>query len=110
LKENRRDHYRIRYPISCRPVLRIAGKNFEIIDISESGIKFHCENIEDYRANQELQGTVVFNDGKPLILKGNILRVYKKTAIVWLSVNIPFSRIVREQRFLKTRYPDYLDS
>jgi hypothetical protein len=108
-RDNRRDHYRIRYPLKCRPVLRFAGMNFEIIDISESGIKFHCKNAEDFRAGQELQGTVMFNDGKSMALKGNILRIYKKTAIVWLSVYIPFSHIVREQRFLKTHYPDHLE-
>jgi hypothetical protein len=100
-RDNKREHYRILYPIRCRPVLRFAGMKFEIIDISE--------NTEDFRAGQELQGTVMFNDGKSMDLKGNILRIYKKTAIVCLSVYIPFSHIVREQRFLKTQYPDHLE-
>ena len=84
-----------------------AGKKFEIIDISESGIKFYCKNTEAFSAGQEIEGTVMFTDGKSLVLKGNILRSYKKTAIVWLSVNIPFSHIIREQRFLNTHYPDH---
>lgn len=82
---------------------------FEIIDISESGIKFLCNNIEDFKSGQKLQGTVIFHDGKSMSMKGNVLRIYKKTAIVSLSVNVPFSRIISEQRFLKTHYPDYLE-
>ncbi|KPK36756.1 MAG: hypothetical protein AMK70_01165 [Nitrospira bacterium SG8_35_1] len=108
-KENKREHYRIRYPLSFRPVLKFAGKKFEVIDISESGIKFYCENTEDLKAGQEVQGTVTFNDGKSLILKGNILRIYKRTAIVWLSAYIPFRLIIREQRYLKTHYPDHFE-
>ena len=108
-RENRREHYRIRYPLRFRPVLKFSGKKFEIIDISESGIKFYCENTVGFRSGQEMEGTVIFTDGKSLALKGTILRIYKRTAIVWLSVYIPFSHIIREQRFLKTHYPDNLD-
>jgi len=109
LRENRREHYRIRYPLRFRPVFKYTGKKFEIIDISESGIKFFCENTEDFTAGQEVKGTLMFNDGTSMIIKGNILRIYKRTAIVWLSVHIPFRHIIREQRFLKTHYPDQLE-
>jgi hypothetical protein len=38
----RREHYRINYPLVDRPSIEINNKVYEVIDLAEEGIKFYC--------------------------------------------------------------------
>lgn len=106
--KNIREHYRIRYPISCRPRLIILNNEYETIDISERGIRFICKKISEFQAGMELEVRVTFSNGEYLDLEGEILRTDEKVAVLHLSRRIPFKIIVAEQRYIKLNYPDYL--
>jgi hypothetical protein len=106
-RENKREHFRVRYPISCRPGLRLLNCLFEVIDISEHGIRFSGNKINQLQAEMEVMATVTFNDGSSLKVKGRILRVDKEVAVMYIAESIPFGRIMAEQRFIKVNYPKY---
>ena len=106
--KNSREHYRIRYPLSCRPGLIILNNEYEAIDISERGIRFICKSTYEFQAGMELAVRITFNSGECLDLEGKILRTDKRVAVLHLSKRIPFKIIVAEQRYIKSYYPDYL--
>ncbi len=107
---NNREHYRIRYPLSCRPRLAILNNEYETIDISERGIRFICKEIYEFQAGIELEVRITFYNGEHLDLEGEILRTDEKVVVLHLSKSIPLKRIVAEQRYIKLNYPDYLET
>ncbi|MBP9707260.1 MAG: PilZ domain-containing protein [Oligoflexales bacterium] len=106
--QNTREHYRIVYPVSARPVLRLRGKNFFVADISEQGLRFiydlkHKAFGEGSRINAEL----IFQDGETLSVKGIVLRHQEDSIIVNLEEPIPLRKIMSEQIYLLNKYPDH---
>ncbi len=97
--EERRDHFRIKYPHVERPKLEILGENFDIIDISERGIKFY--------GGPKFQTTITFHDGEFFDIEGKVLRTQNNEMVVQLLQSIPFERIIKEQRYLVTKYVGY---
>ncbi len=105
--KNRREHYRIRYPLTGRPRLTISNNEYEVVDISESGLKFLCKKINEFRAGSEVRLEITFNDGGSLHVRGKILRTTEKVSVISFSEDIPFGIILKEQRYLKAHYPEY---
>lgn len=104
---NKRQHYRIRYPLACRPRLKILDHICEVIDISEHGIRFVSGKVYGLQPEMAVEAVITFNDGESLRFGGKILRIDENVAVMYLSESIPFRRIVAEQRYLKEEYPEY---
>ncbi len=105
--EDQREHFRIRYPIAGRPGLSLLNYVFEVIDVSEHGIRFAGNKINQLQVEMELPATITFSDGSSLKVHGRILRVDKKVVVMYMPESIPFVKIVAEQRFIKMNYPGY---
>ena len=120
----RRDYYRIVYPISYRPKLVVNSKEYEVIDICEKGIKFSTIFREGFLKELLIQSKIIFHDKQFLNLEGKILRVEKIIlknkitkqeraeirVIIYLSKNIPcipYKIIMKEQRYLRQKNPCY---
>ncbi|MBW2148868.1 MAG: PilZ domain-containing protein [Deltaproteobacteria bacterium] len=95
----KRDHFRVTYPYTERPKLTITGEGFDIIDISEKGIKFSLDTT--------LRATISFHDGESLHVEGKIIRIRNNEIVVHLSKDIPPERISTEQRYLMNKYVGY---
>lgn len=102
--ENRRRAYRILYPSSQRPFLKIRQRNFNVVrehhlpvvDISELGIRFLNEEFVDLR--RKVSGELCFPNGGTIQFKGEIVRRHKEEMGLSLSSPIPYDRIMEEQR------------
>jgi len=105
-EKNKREFYRIRYPLNFRPILKLAANAYEVIDISEKGIKFFCKKLYELKSNIEVEFKITFHDNESLNLKGKILRVDEHTVVIYLREAIPFGRIVQEQRYVRDKDPD----
>jgi hypothetical protein len=103
--QQRRQHYRVAYPPGLRPELRIAGRTFPVLDLSESGIRF--ENREVVRLPGDLlQGTITFHDGGTEKVLGRVFREQDNYTVILLIVKrIPYSRILAEQKLLRQASP-----
>ncbi len=88
----------------------ILNNEYVTIDISERGIRFICNEIDEFQTGIELVVQIIFNNGEELDLEGEILRTDEKIAVLCLSKRIPFKRIVAEQRYIKLNYPDYFEA
>lgn len=108
-EKNKRDLYRITYPINDRPILKLLGNEFEVTNISERGIKFNCKQCSEFKIGLEVHFTLTFHDNESFLLEGKILHTYKSAIVIGLTRNIPFKRIILEQRYILTNYPDKLN-
>lgn len=105
--KNKREFYRIRYPLSCRPRLILLDKEYEVIETSEKGVKFLHKKFHEFQIGLTVGFTITFHDDESLDLEGKILRVDENVVVVYLSEEIPFRRIALEQRHIIDNYPDY---
>jgi hypothetical protein len=97
--QDRRQHFRVKYPFSERPQLVITRDEFDILDISEQGIRFSMGPI--------IGETITFHDGESLNLEGKLLRTQDSEVVIQLLKGIPPERISKEQRYLMNKYAGY---
>lgn len=107
IKMNKREYYRVRYPLTCRPNLAILNSVYEIMDLSENGIRFFGNDVSRFHSDMKIDGMITFGDGISIGIKGKIIRIDGNNAVMFLMESIPFGRIVAEQRFIKVQFPEY---
>ena len=72
----RRSCVRVEYPAGCGPRLVIGEHEYEVMDISEKGIKFITDHPERFCPGlKEVAADITFRDGKSCEIQGAILRI-----------------------------------
>ncbi len=99
-----REHYRVAYPTSLRPKLLVQGHTFDVVDISERGIRFRLGGMEEPAPGFEVQGAVRFRRGETITVRGVVLRVVQGEVAAKLEEGVPLRVIMEEQRFLLDRH------
>jgi hypothetical protein len=98
--ENVRQYVRIYYPQDCPakylPVLIIRYRPYQVLDISETGIRFFVKNM-NYIKDDILTGTIKFTDESTIDISGVVLRRLKNEIAMKLIIGIPYSYILSEQ-------------
>ena len=97
--EQKRGFFRVKYPAVDRPKLTIAQEEFDIVDISEKGIKFDLK--------KTVHATITFHDGESLTIEGKFLRSQDNEIVIQPLEDISFERINKEQRYLNKKYIGY---
>ena len=102
----KRGHYRLEYPVSDRPSVLINGQQYEMIDVSEQGLKFKCNNSITPDRNSPFKGKVFFKDGKSFDVSGTVLRYdpEQDRCVVLLTKGIPLAKMIEEQLLLIRKY------
>jgi len=98
--QERRRHYRIRYPIMRRPSVDVWGRRYEVIDVSEGGVRFSCPDSDDVATGEPVQAVITFDDAGRADVEGTVVRIERRRVAVALTVGVPYARIVREQLHL----------
>jgi hypothetical protein len=98
-----REHYRVAYPSALRPKLVVHGLGFDVVDISERGIRFRLGNAHEPDPGLELQGEVRFKRGETITVRGTVLRVHNGEVAAHLDDGIPLRLVMDEQRFILDR-------
>ncbi len=99
-----RAHYRVAYPTALRPKLLVQGHTFEVVDVSERGLRFRLGQAASPEPGFEVVGTVRFKRGETCHIRGIVLRVVRAEVAVRLEEGIPLRVIMDEQRFLLDRH------
>jgi hypothetical protein len=99
-----REHFRVAYPTALRPKLLIQGHTFDVVDISEAGIRFRLGQATPPEPGFELQGAVRFKRGETCTVRGIVLRVIDGEVAAKLEEGLPARVIREEQRFLLDRH------
>lgn len=96
----RREFVRIEYaadlPKQHRPELTIRYRNYQILDLSEAGIRFAIPRV-NLLSDDILSGVVRFVDGSTVEISGVVVRRTKTEIALKLIVGIPYSFIAAEQ-------------
>ncbi|PKO00773.1 MAG: hypothetical protein CVU42_02790 [Chloroflexi bacterium HGW-Chloroflexi-4] len=99
--DERRQNYRIIYPETYHPNLIIRNNQFDILDLSETGVRFKLKE------NVKLPGDLfhaevkLHNDSTVEVL-GRIIRITGQHAAMFMVVKkIPYQIILAEQAFLR---------
>ncbi|MDH5736004.1 MAG: PilZ domain-containing protein [Gammaproteobacteria bacterium] len=102
--EQKREYYRVEYPINDRPVLLSRDKKFEVIDISEGGVKFRVDNNGCFLVGDVLGVSIRFSDNYIFNCMGKIVRVDNENVAVNNLHHIPLERIRSEHLQLIQKY------
>jgi hypothetical protein len=103
-----REHFRVQYPTAARPKVVLEGLTYDVVDLSEGGIKFSVGKHPLLPVNKEFSATVRFQRGEVIDITGRVLRTADRHVAARLSSGIPFKVILEEQRYLRERYPNLL--
>lgn len=103
---NQRDHFRLEYPQADRPVIQIDKYRYEVLDLSEKGIKFECGKTYRPQQNAPLQGIIIFQDKSTCPVVGTVLRYLaeKNQCVVILTQGVPLPKMMEEHRNLLKKY------
>ncbi|HEY9227747.1 MAG TPA: hypothetical protein VIP11_13915 [Gemmatimonadaceae bacterium] len=101
---SRRELYRIVYPLIERPTLEIGRLTYHVVDCSERGLRYEVKERRMPTLGLALGGILVFRRGGSVEVTGEVIRT--RAGLVALALDapgIPFSDILAEQRYLRSR-------
>ena len=103
--QEKRKFFRIEYPASIRPTIKVRKHEFEVLDISEKGVRFFLE--KEIKFGRWVNGNITFHDGKTISIEGRIAWKRGENVGMFLTVKaIPYTRIIAEQRLLSRFRPE----
>lgn len=104
--DNQRNHFRLVYPPSDRPKLRIGRIDHEVIDLSEGGLRFATTQGYKPKPGDMLKGEVVFRDRKTAPIQGRVVRfdAEENQCSLEFIQGIPLAKMMEEQRILLQKY------
>ncbi|MBE9528302.1 MAG: PilZ domain-containing protein [Proteobacteria bacterium] len=99
---NQRNFYRIEYPVIERPrFISDDKKEYEVLDISEKGMRLLKNEDAPLETGSTLQGSVKLHTAGKVNVVGKIIRDTEDSLAVMLHVGIQFSLIINEQQYLQ---------
>jgi len=102
--EQKRQFFRLEYPPLDRPKLLLMGRSYEVMDLSENGIRFAATDPINFPVNSALIGSIVFHDGTTAPVTGLVLRVQPHQVIAELRTGVSLAVMMNEQRRLIQKY------
>ena len=100
----RRAFFRLRYPIFERPRLYIYRQEYETCEMSEYGVRLSGPGVATMPIGMPVEALLTFRDGETLMIAGKVLRIDHGEVVLVLTIPIPGQRIMKEQRYLLSRY------
>jgi len=104
--------YRIHYPKRERPTLRVGAEAWDVVDLSETGVRFrHPDGPGILEVGTEVEGVMCFRRGEEVPIVGTVLRIDvrldggRDIVVDFTEGGIPFGLILDEQRYLHSHYP-----
>ena len=97
----KRSCFRLQYDASEKPVFTVRQHEFEVVDVSENGIRLLAR--EPVRLVKWVRGTLTFSEGDDYVLEGRI--IWEKDGILGLQLitRLPYKTVLREQRKMLKR-------
>ena len=106
---NNRQYVRIYYPLDCPkkyiPELTIHYRTYQILDISETGLRFQVPRM-NLLPDDILTGAIKFIDESIIEFSGVVVHRTKDQIALKLIIGIPYSYIVSEQVRLRNLEAD----
>ena len=94
----RRKDLRITYKPDKRPVLKVGEDEFEVADISETGLRFF--NVRKIEFQNRIRGTITLLCGESIDVDGMIVREHGVDIYMNNHIPIPKNILAGEQRYI----------
>lgn len=98
-----RAYYRLVYPMVLRPRLRVGDQTYEVVDLSEEGVRFIHPGPDWPVLGTELIGVIQLPTGEVLAVEGVVTRLAARSVVVQLSKGVTFAIMIEQQRFITQR-------
>lgn len=108
--EQQRSEFRIVYPLPARPVARLEGREFSVLDASEHALRFDLRrHPHPVAVGDRVVGQVGLAHGADHAFEGLVWRSDERSAVILLDevFRIDLSVIFREQRYLRSKFPNW---
>ena len=100
-----RAHFRLRYPENERPLCLIGERRFEVVELSEGGMRLHLNGgSEPWAGPERFRGVLELADGEHLVA-GDFLRDHNGEAVYQLRRGVDMRCMLNEQKRLVRKYP-----
>jgi hypothetical protein len=96
-----REHLRIQYPPPARPSFLVDGRPYEVLDISERGVRFRVGDDVALEVGDTIAGRVRFRRTAAVDVKGAVLRIVGREVAARLEMGVPLKLVIEEQRYLR---------
>jgi hypothetical protein len=101
----KRDYFRVRFPITQRPCLIAGSTELEVIELSENGARVAVNGSSTLCQSDPFDATIRFKDGTTATVSASVHRWEAEQAVLQFSDNLSYSIIVAEQRRLLQMFP-----
>jgi len=103
---DQRDFYRIQYPQADRPRLALGRFVSEVLNLSETGVRFVPAEGLELVLGAPVAGELRFHDGHKLAVAGRVhsVQAEPRVAALQFTSGVPAAKILQEQQILRQRY------
>lgn len=91
--------FRVEFPFGQRPLMTWEKNSYEVLDISERGLRISVEGRKLFTVGASVRVSVRFEDGKETVA-GTVLRGNEREAVLQLTECFTLERVRREERRL----------
>lgn len=105
-----RSEFRIVYPLPARPQARIGTSDYSVLDLSERALRLDTRRAASpLVAGERVAGKVVLAHRATHAFEGRVLRSDEQSVVVVVDdgCRIDLALIFREQRHLRSKFPDW---
>jgi PilZ domain len=99
-----REHFRIQYPAAARPEIVIDGRAYDVLDISEHGVRFRGDGEISIAVGDPLSGSVRFRRTEAVDVRGTVLRIAGREVAAKLDAGVPLKVMIEEQRYIREQH------
>ncbi|MSP19268.1 MAG: hypothetical protein EXR74_06830 [Bdellovibrionales bacterium] len=105
MTDNKRNFFRLWYPAGAAPKFLSGGLVYEVLEISEFGIKILSKSGVNLENHTIMIGSLIFQNGEANLLYGSLLRSNDDTLIIGLKKPLPLRVIRQEELRLLRLFP-----
>ena len=102
--DQKREYFRLEYPYEFRPRLLHEGKQYQVVNISEFGVKFRAPNSRGFVIGQQLEVDILFHDKEQFTCSGEVIRLEQAGIVLHLDVPVPLHKIRSEHLILINQF------
>lgn len=103
--EHHRDFFRVEFPRTYYPVIHLEHGQFDVVDVSECGVRFKLSDAKRFTVNEDLVAIIQFPDGDIFDCSGQVVRMDEHAVSLILVNPLPLKKIRSEHLYLLNHFP-----
>lgn len=100
---SKRQDFRVSYSTAPYPTVIINDIPFNVLDLSENGIRFNCDRLD--HLPKKLKGRVTLLSGRAISFQGNLIRRTRDQAAIKFALPIDNEFLVKESHLVRSTKP-----